>query len=102
MIVFRGGYHGSVLSFATGIATNNVDPGDWIVCQYNDVAGVERAFKQHEDIAAIILEGMQGSGGAIQGSPEFLKAIRQCSIKVRSTNPCNAQSFHRLLTILTL
>ena len=102
MIVFRGGYHGSVLSFATGIATNNVDPGDWIVCQYNDVAGVERAFKQHEDIAAIILEGMQGSGGAIQGSPEFLKAVRQCSIKVHSTNPCNAQSFHRLLTIFAL
>lgn len=82
VVVFRGGYHGGVLSFADGVAANNVDPGDWIVVQYNDVAGLERAFDGGGEIAAVLVEGIQGAAGFISGSPEFLRAIRGLTTKV--------------------
>ena len=82
VVVFRGAYHGSVLAFATGCAANNVDPGDWIVVQYNDVAALRRAFEGRNDIAAVVVEGMQGSAGCIPASPEFLGTIRELTTKV--------------------
>jgi glutamate-1-semialdehyde 2,1-aminomutase len=85
VVAFRGGYHGSVLAFANGIAANNVDPQDWILCQYNDVPGLERAFDEHEDIAAVIVESVQGSGGAIRAREDFLASIRALTTKVRGS-----------------
>lgn len=81
VMVFRGAYHGSVLSFGDGIPENNVDQGDWVLVQYNDSNGVQEAFAQHDDIAAVILEGIQGSGGYISGSKDFLRTIREQSEK---------------------
>jgi glutamate-1-semialdehyde 2,1-aminomutase len=81
VMVFRGAYHGSVLSFGDGIPENNVDQGDWVMVQYNDSNGVQEAFAQHDDIAAVILEGIQGSGGYISGSKGFLRTIREESEK---------------------
>jgi glutamate-1-semialdehyde 2,1-aminomutase len=80
-MVFRGAYHGSVLSFGDGIPENNVDQNDWVLVQYNDSNGVQEAFAQHDDIAAVILEGIQGSGGFISGSTDFLRTIREQSEK---------------------
>ncbi|KAK9238093.1 pyridoxal phosphate-dependent transferase [Lipomyces kononenkoae] len=77
IIVFRGGYHGGVLSFIHGIAENNVDKGDWVVGKYNDVEGTKKLISENEGLAAAVLvEGMQGAGGCIPGSPEFLHAIQ--------------------------
>lgn len=81
-IVFRGGYHGSVLAFANGIAANNVDPKDWLLCQYNDIVDLEKTFEEHDDIAAVIVEGVQGSGGAIRATTEFLQKISDLTSKV--------------------
>ncbi|KAJ5862235.1 hypothetical protein N7455_006303 [Penicillium solitum] len=80
-IVFRGAYHGSVLSFGDSIAENNIDQADWVLLQYNDSKGVQETFSQNNDIAAVILEGIQGSGGFISASPEFLRTIREESEK---------------------
>ena len=93
VIVFRGGYHGSVLAFGTGVAPNNVDREDWIVVQYNDVNGLKEAFQQHDDVAAVILEGMQGSGGAIPATQEFLDAVQSQSKQVGQLNKKAAPSF---------
>ena len=82
IIAFRGGYHGSVLGFSNGPYPNNVDQQDFILLQYNDVDGLEQAFSQHQDVAAVIVEAMQGSAGFIPASPEFLEAIRKLSEKV--------------------
>jgi glutamate-1-semialdehyde 2,1-aminomutase len=82
VVVFRGGYHGSVLSFSNGVAPNNVDRDDWIVLQYNVVSGIEEAFEKYTGIAAVLVEGMQGSGGAISASKDFLQAIRNSTEKV--------------------
>ena len=47
--------------------------------RYNDVAGLEAAFAEEggDDVCAVILEPMQGEGGMIPGTPEFLSAARR-------------------------
>lgn len=77
VLVFTGGYHGSVISFPlTEGAANNVNPSEWIIVQYNDVETTRRVMRERKDeLAAVILEGMQGSGGCIQASKEFLQCI---------------------------
>lgn len=85
IVVFRGGYHGSVLAFAAGVAPNNVDQQDWIVSQYNDVEALEKVFAENNDIAAVLVEAMQGSAGCIPGTKEFLKAVRELSQKASTT-----------------
>jgi acetylornithine/N-succinyldiaminopimelate aminotransferase len=45
---------------------------------YNDVAALEAEFAQYgEAICAVILEPMQGEGGMLPGTPEFLQAARR-------------------------
>lgn len=77
VVVFRGAYHGSVLAFAFGAAPNNVDRQDWMVSQYNDPEALKKVFETNSDIAAVLVEAMQGSAGAIPGSKEFLRAVRE-------------------------
>jgi succinylornithine transaminase family protein len=47
--------------------------------RYNDVAGLEAAFAEEggDDICAVILEPMQGEGGMVPGTPQFLQAARR-------------------------
>jgi glutamate-1-semialdehyde 2,1-aminomutase len=79
IVVFAGGYHGAVLSFGGGrAAPNNVDLDDWIFARYNDIESAQKAIRQ-EGVAAVILEGMQGAGGAIPGTAEFLHAVQQAA-----------------------
>jgi glutamate-1-semialdehyde 2,1-aminomutase len=78
VLVFRGGYHGSVLSFPTvdGIAINV--PHRWIVGSYNDIAGTDELIDAHaRDLAAVLVEPMLGSGGCIPADPEFLALLRR-------------------------
>lgn len=97
VVAFRGGYHGSVLAFANGVAANNVDPQDWIVCQFNDAASLKETFAKHDDIAAVIMEGVQGSGGAISATTEFLAAVRSMTTEVGIT--IELHLFHSLISI---
>ncbi|KAL3455961.1 pyridoxal phosphate-dependent transferase [Aspergillus heterothallicus] len=77
VIVFEGAYHGGVLTFVNGVALNTVDKNDWILGQYNDVEGTKRLIAENKDVAAaILLEGMQGAGGCIPATAEFLHAIQ--------------------------
>jgi glutamate-1-semialdehyde 2,1-aminomutase len=79
ILVFQGGYHGAVLSFARGRSGINV-PHDFIVSPYNDVAGAQRLIETNGgDLAAILVEPMLGSGGCIAGDRRFLEALRHGS-----------------------
>lgn len=83
VVVFNRGYHGGVLGFKDGKpAPNNVDPNDWIVVKYNDVDAATKAI-QSEGVAAVLVEGMQGNGGCILGTPEFLTGIQDAAAKVK-------------------
>lgn len=79
VVAFGGGYHGGVLGFAGDKpGANNVDHEDWIVAKYNDLESARSAIST-DGVAAVILEGMQGSGGAIPGKPEFLKGVQEAA-----------------------
>ncbi|KAL3445039.1 pyridoxal phosphate-dependent transferase [Aspergillus insuetus] len=80
VIVFEGAYHGGVLTFVHGVASNTVDRNDWIIGQYNDVEGTKRLIAESKDIAAaVLLEGMQGAGGCIPATAEFLHAVQEAA-----------------------
>lgn len=73
---FAGGYYGAVMSFKTGPSPMNV-PFDTVVVPYNDVSALETAFAAHGDrLAAVFVEIMLNSGGAIPATRDFVQAIR--------------------------
>jgi glutamate-1-semialdehyde 2,1-aminomutase len=76
LVVCEGGYHGGVLSFAHGGSPLNA-PFEFVVGTYNDVDGV--ASLVGDDVAAVLVEPMQGSGGVIPGEPAFLHALRDAT-----------------------
>jgi glutamate-1-semialdehyde 2,1-aminomutase len=82
VVTFTGGYHGAVIGFKGGKPeANNVDLDDWVVARYNDLDSA-RAAIESEGVAAVLVEGMQGSGGGIPGHPEFLQGIQEIAEKV--------------------
>ncbi len=95
IVKFAGNYHGHVdsLLVAAGSAAATLgvpnSPGvtagttrDTLVLEYNDVPGLEAAFTAHGDrIAGVILEPVVGNMGCVVASPEFLRALRECTSK---------------------
>ena len=80
VMAFDHGYHGSVFYFTKKSAALNM-PIPWVVGEYNDVEGSRTLLKKHaKELAAVIVEPMQGGGGCIAGTPQFLGMLRQeCS-----------------------
>lgn len=90
IIKFEGCYHGhadyllvkagsGALTF--GHPTSPGVPHDFVkhtlVCDYNDLASVERQFEQHPDaIAAIIIEPVAGNMNCVLAKKEFLHGLR--------------------------
>jgi len=67
---------GGQAKYATGFGPA---PSGFTHIRYNDVGGLEAAFAEEggDDVCAVILEPMQGEGGMIPGTPEFLAAARR-------------------------
>ena len=77
VMVMEGGYHGGVLYFAHGGTPINA-PFDYVTGRYNDPEHCRALIRQHaNDLACVILEPMQGSGGCIPASDEFLACLRE-------------------------
>src|SRR5262249_3357066 len=75
VMVFRGGYHGGVLYFASGPAPWNA-PYPFVVAPYNDLSGASELIDAHrDDLAAVIVEPMLGSGGCIPADATFLTGL---------------------------
>ncbi|KAJ3543067.1 hypothetical protein NM208_g3773 [Fusarium decemcellulare] len=86
IVTFSGGYHGAVIGFKGGKPeANNVDPDDWIVARYNDLESARRAIAR-EGVAAVLIEGMQGSGGGLTAKPEFLQGVQEAASKASCTS----------------
>lgn len=89
VVVFAGAYHGAVLSFpaagdgSSASAPNTVDRADFVVApRYNDVASARAAIAaaaEGGDLAAVLVEPMQGAGGCIPGTGEFLAAVQEAA-----------------------
>ncbi len=77
VLVFRGGYHGGVLSFVAGQSPVNA-PYDVLLGEYNDAAGARALISEHGDVlACVLVEPMLGSGGCLPGTREFLTVLRE-------------------------
>lgn len=89
VVVFSGGYHGACFSFGGGKpAANTADKEDFVVVQrYGDEEAALEAERLIEatakegDLAAVLMEGMQGAGGCLPGSKEFLVAVQEAAKK---------------------
>ncbi|WPB82974.1 aspartate aminotransferase family protein [Sediminicoccus rosea] len=76
IMVAKGGYHGGVMTFATGQSPVNL-PVPTRFLAYNDVEGTVAAIREAGDkLAAVLVEPMLGSGGCIPATREFLAALR--------------------------
>ena len=94
IIKCAGYYHGHadslLVSAGSGALTLGVpdSPGvpaataaDTIVVPYNDPTALEKAFDQHEDIAALIVEPVAGNMGVVAPLPGFLGAARDLTTR---------------------
>jgi glutamate-1-semialdehyde 2,1-aminomutase len=76
IVVFDGGYHGSLFSYVAAQPRINL-PEHEIRLPYNDVDALRTAFREHgHDIAAVFAELMLNSGGCVPASPEFARELR--------------------------
>ncbi|KAK4225695.1 pyridoxal phosphate-dependent transferase [Podospora fimiseda] len=85
IVVFAGGYHGGVLSFGDAEKWkegNVVDKDEFVLVErYNDLEEAKRVISEvggRGELAGVLVEAMQGAGGCIVGSKEFLEGIQDC------------------------
>ncbi|GLQ89114.1 acetylornithine transaminase [Dyella flagellata] len=82
IITFRGSFHGRTLATVTATAQPKYQegyeplPGGFRYLDFNDVAALEAAFAAG-DVAAVMLEPVQGEGGVLPAAPGFLKRLRE-------------------------
>jgi glutamate-1-semialdehyde 2,1-aminomutase len=90
VVKFDGCYHGHADSFlikaGSGVATLGIasTPGIpeelsrlTVSLPFNDIAAVEKAFKEHKDkIAAIVVEPIMGNAGLISPKDDYLQKLR--------------------------
>ena len=79
LLAFEGAYHGGLLKFAGGASKVNA-PYPSVIAPYNDIEATLALIEQHKTVlAAIIVEPMIGSGGAIPAERGFLAALREAA-----------------------
>jgi glutamate-1-semialdehyde 2,1-aminomutase len=76
ILVFKGGYHGGVLYFrGHGSALNA--PFEYLLGRYNDLEAVESLVRPYRaELAAILVEPMQGTTGCVPAEHSFLAGLR--------------------------
>lgn len=82
IVTFRGSFHGRTLATVTATAQPKYQegyeplPGGFRYIDFNDVAALEAAFAPG-DVAAVMLEPVQGEGGVRPAAPGFLRHVRE-------------------------
>jgi acetylornithine/N-succinyldiaminopimelate aminotransferase len=81
IVTFRGSFHGRTLAAVTATAQPKYQegyeplPGGFRYVDFNDIAQLEAAMAGG-DVAAVLLEPVQGEGGVMPAAPGFLQAVR--------------------------
>jgi len=80
LLMARYGYHGSLLEFELGSFGHEGHVTR--LAAFNDAADFERVLTEEgDDIAAVFIEPVLGSGGVIPASKKFLESIKAASRK---------------------
>jgi len=80
VLVFEGAYHGGAFYFVSAEGSPVNVPFPYVVAQYNDAETAVQLIAEHaHELAAVLVEPMQGSAGAIAGEPSFLRALRDAT-----------------------
>lgn len=80
IISFHGSFHGRTLATVTATAQPKYQqgfeplPGGFRYAPFNDAAGFDAVFG--DDVAAVIVEPVQGEGGVLPAAPGFLAHLR--------------------------
>ncbi|KAH7402694.1 pyridoxal phosphate-dependent transferase [Pyrenochaeta sp. MPI-SDFR-AT-0127] len=83
IVVFTGGYHGGCYTFpGDQPAENCVDRDDWIIAEYNNIDDTRKKIEESDNVAAVLLEGMQGRGPCLVGTHDFLHQVQESARKV--------------------
>lgn len=76
VMVFDHGYHGGVFYFTPGADRINA-PFPWVLAPFNDLEGTLALLEAHaQELAAVLIEPMQGGAGALPAEPAFLQGLR--------------------------
>ncbi|MBD8897336.1 acetylornithine/succinylornithine family transaminase [Rhodanobacter sp. DHG33] len=82
IVTFKGSFHGRTLATVTATAQPKYQegyeplPGGFRYLDFNDATALEAAFAAG-DVAAVMLEPVQGEGGVVPAAPGFLKRVRE-------------------------
>lgn len=81
ILSFEGSFHGRTLATVAATAQPKYQagfeplPGGFRYVGYNDIAAFDAAFA--DDVAAVLVEPIQGEGGVVPADPVFLQHLRQ-------------------------
>ncbi len=81
IVTFRGSFHGRTAAALSATAQPKYQagyepmPGGFRYVDYNDAAALEQAMAGG-DVAAVMLEPVQGEGGVVPAAPGFLQQVR--------------------------
>ena len=81
IVTFRGSFHGRTLAAVTATAQPRYQagyeplPAGFRYIDFNGVSALEEAMAAG-DVAAVMLEPVQGEGGVVPAAPGFLQAVR--------------------------
>ena len=79
VMVFEGGYHGGVFTFAHGGSPINA-PFDYVMAPFNDAEATLALIEAHAgELACAVVEPLQGAGGMIPAEAAFLRALREAT-----------------------
>lgn len=82
IIVMEGSFHGRTLATLTATGNPKVQAGfeplvpGFIRIPYNDVEALQKLATNTQEIAAVLVEAIQGEGGIIMPAPDYLNAVQ--------------------------
>ncbi|KAL2802036.1 pyridoxal phosphate-dependent transferase [Aspergillus granulosus] len=80
ILFFSNGYHGAFAHFGAGAGDIPLNiPHDFVIGRYNETAYNNQFLA--EDLAATLVEPLQGAGGMIPATPEFLTFLRRTATR---------------------
>ena len=81
ILTFEGSFHGRTLAAVTATAQPKYQqgyeplPGGFRHAALNDIDALDRCLTA--DVAGVLVEPIQGEGGVVPATPEFLRALRE-------------------------